>query len=149
MNLAEMEKRLKTLEDIEAIRQMHNEYLFCLNNCQWGAMADYFTADASVSIHEKRRGRKEIMKLFTDVISKLNTGNFRDAHFAVQPVIQVDGEKAKSHWLIYVFVHDPATGLARKLVCGRYDCEYAREKDGWKFTSMIYTAPWPPPPGSR
>ncbi len=149
MNLAEIEKRLKVIEDIEAIKQMHNEYLFFLNNCQWQAMADCFTENATASIHEVRHGKKEILNLFTDVIAKLNTGRFRDAHFAVQPVITVDGDGAKSHWLIYIFIADPVTGNARKWVPGRYDCEYVREKDGWKFSSVTYTSPWPPAPGNR
>jgi hypothetical protein len=143
MALEEIEKRLKVIEDTEAIKRMHNEYLFYLNNCQWEDMSNCFTENATAHIHQPCRGKKEILNLFTEVIAKLNAGKHRDAHFAVQPVIEVNGDKAKGHWLIYIFISDPATGNALKWIAGRYDCEYTREKDGWKFSSLIYTSPWP------
>ena len=143
MTLEEMEKRLKAIEDVEAIKNLHNEYLFYLNNSQWQEMADCFTENATANIHELHKGRKEILKFFTEVIAKLNAGKGRDAHFAVQPVITVDGVKAKGHWLIYIFIADPATGNALRWIPGRYDCEYVKEGGHWKFSSLTYTSPWP------
>ncbi|MFH1647956.1 MAG: nuclear transport factor 2 family protein [Chloroflexota bacterium] len=143
MTLEEMEKRLKAIEDAEAIKNMHNDYLFYLNNRQWPEMAECFTEDATVNIHDLVRGKKAILKLFTDVIARKNAGKGRDAHFAVQPVVEVDGDKAKSHWLIYIFIADPATGNAQRFIQGRYDCEYARVDGRWKFSALTYTSPWP------
>jgi len=149
MTLEEMEKRLRNLEDINAIVSMHNEYLFYLNNCQWEKMADCFAENATANIHELRKGRAEIFKLFTGVISKLNTGKDRDAHFAVQPTITVDGDKAKGHWLMYIFISDPVTGNVSRLLPGSYDVEYVREKGKWKFGSLVYTSPWPVIPDTQ
>jgi hypothetical protein len=58
----EMEKRLKALEDLEEIRNLHNEYIFFLNNRQWDDMADSFTSDAFADIHGQCKGREEIAK---------------------------------------------------------------------------------------
>jgi hypothetical protein len=143
MNLEQIETRLRTVESTLEILNLHNEYLFYLNKRQWRDMADCFTEDATADIHEKRTGRNEIYKLFTDVIAKLNAGKSRDAHFAVQPVIEVDGEKAKGHWLIYIFISDAKTGNALRWIPGRYDCEYANVDGKWKFESLTYTSPWP------
>ncbi len=124
------------------IMNLHNDYVFYLNKRQWREMADCFTEDATAQIHEKRQGREEIYRLFTDVIAKLNAGKARDVHFAVQPVIEVDGDKAKGHWLMYIFISD-LDGTARRWIPGRYDSEYTRVDGQWKFSSLIYTSPWP------
>jgi len=143
MDLDQIERRLRAVEATQEILNLHNEYLFYLNQKQWRAMADCFTEDAAADIHQKRKGREDIFRLFTDVIAKLNAGKSRDVHFAVQPVIQVDGDQAKGHWLIYIFISDAETGNARRWIPGRYDCEYARVEGKWKFSSLTYSSPWP------
>jgi ketosteroid isomerase-like protein len=141
--MTELEKRLQTMEDMEAIRSFHNDYIFYLNSHQWDAMADCFTEDAYALIHEPCHGKEAIHRHFTERIAKLNTVNTRNVHFATQPVIIVDGQKAKSHWQIYIMISDQATGSPLKWIPGRYDCEYAKINGQWKFSSMIYTSPWP------
>ena len=59
------------------------------------------------------------------------------------PVIQVDGEQAKGHWLMYIFISEAGTGNAKRWISGRYDCEYMKMDGRWKFKTLIYTAPWP------
>jgi ketosteroid isomerase-like protein len=144
MMMKELEDRIRTLEDLEAIKAFHREYIFFLNNRQWDDMAECFTEDASADIHGACSGKEEIRKLFTDRISKLNTGKGRDAHFAVEPVIRVTGDKAEGHWLIYILISDPDTGAASRWIQNRYDCTYAKESGKWKFSSVVLTSPWPP-----
>ncbi len=81
MKLEEMEKRLRTMEDIEAIKDLQNEYLFYLLNRQWTEIPDFFTDDAFVIVgkHGKCRDKKEIYKLFTKYISRINAGKDHDA----------------------------------------------------------------------
>jgi hypothetical protein len=68
----------------------------------------------------------------------------RDAHFAVEPVIEVDGDKAQGHWLVYILISDPETGAASRWIGGRHDCEYLKVNGEWKFSSLTFTNPWPP-----
>ena len=145
MTFEEMEKRLRILEDIEAIKSLQNEYIFHLLNGQWGKMADFFAENAYVNIwrHGKCQGRKQINQLFTENISKVNAGKGRDAHFTVMPVITVDGDHAKGHWMLYIFIADPKTGVVSRFLQGRYDCEYIRENGKWKFSKLVWTNPWP------
>jgi hypothetical protein len=150
MTLEEMEKELRTLKDIEAIKCLQNEYLFYLLNRQWADIPDCFTKDAIFLIakFEKIVGRENIAKVFSERISKSNAGKDRDAHFAVMPVIRVEGDQARGHWMLYIFIADKVTGLVTYFRQGRYDCEYARENGKWRFSKLIWTNPWPITPES-
>lgn len=150
MELEEMEKRLGTMEDIEAIKSLQNEYIFYLLNRQWTEIPDFFSDDAFVLVSklEKCRGKKEITKLFTERISKANAGKDRDTHFTLMPVITVAGDKAKGHWMLYIFIADPATGAVSRFNQGRYDCEYVKQNGEWKFSKLVWTNPWPLTPES-
>ena len=143
---AVLEKKIRTLEDVEAIKNMHKEYVYWLNNRQWDKMLGCFIENASADIgyHGMRRGIREIEKLFKVDVAKVNSG--REGHFAVQPVISVNGDKAKGHWLLYILFSDAATGQATKWIQGRYECEYVKELGKWKFSSVIWIRPWPKQP---
>jgi ketosteroid isomerase-like protein len=147
MKIDELEKRLRTLEDIEEIKSLHREYIYYLLNSQWKEMADCFTEDAMTNIwrHGPRYGKTEIMKFFSTTIAGMNSGKGRDAHFAIEPVISINGDKAKGHWMMYIFIADNNSGVARYSQ-GRYDAEYIRDGGKWKFKSLIYTRPWPVTP---
>lgn len=146
MDLEEVVKRLQTLEDIEAIRALQHQYIFHLLNNQWKEMADCFTEDAYANIwrHGGHKGREAIYKLFADRIAKVNPEDRpRDAHFTVMPVINVEGDKAEGHWMLYIFVAGPKNRVVSRYNQGRYDCEYARVNGQWKFTKLVWTNPWP------
>ncbi len=150
MTLEEIEKKLKILEDLEEIRTLHHEYIFRLNNRQWDEIIDSFVEDGTANIahHGLHKGKAEITTLFKERISKMNTGKWRDAHFVVAPVISLEGDKAKAHWLMYVMIADPTTGNALRWMQGRHDCEYIKVNGKWKFKSVKYTRPWPIEPES-
>jgi ketosteroid isomerase-like protein len=150
MTPSDFGKRLQMLEDIEAIKQLHHEYIYFLNNRQWDDMAELFAEDATAHIyrHPLKNGRQEILKLFTDTMSKVNYGKGRDCHFVVEPVIKVDGDTAKAHWMLYILVSDAETGKAGRWAQGKYDVQYARIDGKWKFKSLIWTNPWPRTPDS-
>lgn len=145
MTLEELEKRLKRLEEIEAIKCLQNEYIFYLLNGQWEEIVECFSENAQVHIwrHGRCQGKKEIYRLFTERISKANAGKGRDAHFTVMPVINVEGDHAKGHWMLYIFIADKNTGVVSRFLQGRYDCEYVKENGIWKFSKLVWTNPWP------
>lgn len=151
MDLDGIAKRIQALEDIEAIKNLQYQYIFYLLNSQWKEMADCFTDDAYASIwrHGAHRGREAIYKLFSERIAKMNPQERpRDAHFTVMPVISVDGETAKGHWMLYIFVSDPQSHVVARYNQGRYDCEYAKIDGSWKFSKLVWTNPWPLTPDS-
>jgi hypothetical protein len=143
MNLEELEKRISILEDIEEIKKLQARYINCLTTADWDNLLDCFTEDAVIDIKTKTRGKKELTKLFKEVISKNHVG--LEGNFLVQPIISVEGDKAKGNWLFYVQFAQPRK-LARKIdeiyysndeapdwMQGYYDMEYSRIDGKWKI----------------
>ena len=139
MTLEELEKRVKVLEDIEAIKKLHINYVYLLCNLQWEDMLECFADDATMELLDQgvSKGKKEISGVFHNVLAKMIKRN--DGHFVGQPIISVDGDRAKGHWILYLFFAEPEV----KWLQGRQDCEYIRVNGEWKFGSVKFTAPWP------
>ena len=56
----DLERRLRRLDDIEAIKQLHRRYIRMLADRKWDEMADLFTDDAVTDIrsHGRTEGRQ-------------------------------------------------------------------------------------------
>lgn len=147
MTLEELEKSVKSLEDAVEIQNMHREYVTWLNNKQWDLMIDCFAknAVAEIGLYGVQRGKEEIAKLFTEVIAKGELPKGRQ--IVDQPVITVEGDRAKGYWVMYRFFDTPSTPAPATQVVkweqGRYDCEYLREDGKWKFSHFKWTPIWP------
>jgi len=145
MTLEELEKRVQVLEDIEEIKNLHREYVFGLASQQWDDMLDCFAEDAIADIFRwgLRKGKAEIEDLFK------NTFNGRilptHGHFAAQPVISVEGDRAKGRWILYLFFAEPSVTWVQ----GRHDCEYIKVDGKWKFSYLKFTRPWPEVPEQK
>ena len=58
---------VKVLEDIEAIKQLHYDYIYALNARKWEELIDMFAEDMiedGFPRGERRRAKKEIAKIF-------------------------------------------------------------------------------------
>jgi ketosteroid isomerase-like protein len=147
MPLEEMLKDVQALEDLEAIKNLHSEYIFYLRNRQFKEMIDCFADDAVLEIRDfsARVGKAEIAQLFTDHIP--NESNIPRGNSLVQPVITVEGDTAKGHWLLYHFRCDynkiPGKDYLSEWQQGYYDCEYVRVNGTWKFGRLKFISPWP------
>ena len=141
MTLEELEKRIRVLEDIEAIEKLHRKYVFCLSSREWDDLLDCFAEDATADIwkHGLRRGKKEITELVYTVFDQLEK---TPGHLACQPVISVEGDRASGYWILYLFPHREQMTWMQ----GRHDCEYVRINGEWKFSSVKFTRPWPEVP---
>lgn len=145
MTLEEMEKRLRRLEDREAIKELHRNYIYWLNNRQWHEATECFAEDAVARIfrHPLCDGKAAIGRLFTETMSGVNAGKGRDCHFATMPVVTMDADNATGHWLLYIFIADPETGNALRWTQGRYACKYKKIQGEWKFSKLVWINPWP------
>jgi len=141
MTPEELEKKIKVLEDIEEIKKLHINYVYLLCDLQWDDMLDCFAENATLDLLDQgvRKGKKEIGEVFHNVLAKMIKRT--DGHFVGQPVISVDGDKAKGYWILYLFFAEPAV----RWMQGRQDCEYVRVNGKWKFSSVKFTNPWPTP----
>lgn len=140
-----LEKRISTLEDIEAIQKFHLNYIYLYNNHQYEEMASCFAEDAilDTQVFAVARGKEEIAKIFRDDIPKVN--NWATAHVVVQPVITVDGDRAKGLWTMYLCFFDVPTpqGPSVRLLQALHDCEYVKVNGEWKYSSVKFILPWP------
>ena len=141
MTFEELEKRIKHLEDIEEIKEMHREYLFNISNLEFDRALDCFTKNIIVDIADYgiRQGKEEVAKFFKEVIYR-NVLQSKDGHLTDQPVVSVEGDRAEGHWMFYRLLNKPSP---LGWVQGRYDCEYVREDGKWKFSVLKMKRPWP------
>jgi hypothetical protein len=141
MTVKEMEKRLRQLEDLEEIKKLHRQYVYWINSRQWDNILNSFTDDAWVHIEHRQlhQGKEELAKLFKIDINK-NNEKTNGCHFVMQPIINVDGEKATGTWFMcIVFAVDSPTGPTLAWRQGRHDCEYVKVDGQWKYKSIKFT----------
>jgi hypothetical protein len=134
MKLEELEKRVKAIEDLEEIKQMHREYMSCLDNIEFSKALDFFTEDAEVEVRNSgvMKGRKNYSKIYLGTLAQRRERH--DGHLVGQPVITVDGDTARGHWIVYMLFSVPAI----EWIQGRHDCEYVKENGKWKFSKLKF-----------
>jgi len=139
MSLEELQKRIRVLEDIEAIEKLHRKYIFSLSSRAWDDLLDCFAEDsvADIGQHGFRQGKKEIRELVYEDFDKLE---ITPGHLACQPVISVAGDRASSYWILYLFPHEKPM----RWLQGKHEFEYVRIGVEWKFSKVKFTRPWPP-----
>jgi ketosteroid isomerase-like protein len=144
MTLEEMEKRLKNLEerqrvteDLEAIKQLHYHYMNSFMKGEWDEVLKCFTSDCILDVlppNEPVKGIKEIERVFREILAKSHTG--KEGDFVVHPLIQVEGNKAKGNWTMYMMWAHATTWKPLFWVQGAYDAEYIKMNGQWKFASL-------------
>lgn len=134
MNLEELEKRVRAIEDLEEIKIMHREYMSCLDNLEFEKALDYFTEDAEVEVRHSgvMKGKENFRQIYLGTLAQRKERH--DGHLVGQPVITIDGDTARGHWIVYMFFSVPTT----EWVQGRHDCEYVRENGEWKFSKLKF-----------
>ncbi|OGN99942.1 MAG: hypothetical protein A2Y90_03285 [Chloroflexi bacterium RBG_13_52_12] len=134
MDVKELEKRLQAMEDLEQIKQMHCEYMSCLDNIQFAKALDYFTDDAEVEVRFSgvMKGRESYSKIYLGTLAMRKERH--DGHLVAQPVITMDGDTAKGHWIVYMLFSVPTI----QWIQGRHDCEYVKVNGQWKFSKLKF-----------
>ncbi|MDP6707364.1 MAG: nuclear transport factor 2 family protein [Alphaproteobacteria bacterium] len=133
--LAALESRVQEQADTEAIRRLRNRYHQCINDGLYDEIPLLFTEDASLdfSYIGKTQGRAKITKFFAvtpDVLPFIK-------QFIHNHIIDIDGDGGTG--VSYMEARTVNKGIAY-VVAGRYDDEYVREADGWKFKTMNFEA---------
>ncbi len=140
MTLEEIEKRVKILEDVEEIKKLQAYYVSRINPPKWNEIKDCFAKDAVFDTYAGRvRGIDLIEKILTENIAQIHKGQF--AVFIVQPIIEVDGDKARASWGLVELLPEKLKmpfmqGDPPNWVYGPYDMEYVREHGKWKISYL-------------
>ena len=134
MNLEDLAKRVQAIEDLEEIKIMHREYMSCHDNLQFEKALDFFTDDAEVEVRSSgvMKGRENYSKIFLGTLSRRKERH--DGHLVGQPVLTIDGDTARGHWIVYMFFSVPNI----EWIQGRHDCEYRKENGVWKFSKLKF-----------
>lgn len=138
MSLEDLERRIKALEDIEAIKRLKRDYCsYCDDHYDADALADLFTEDAvwDGGIRGKSEGREAIRQFFVNAPSRIPFA----IHMVLNPVIDVHGDTANGTWYLF----QPCTFAdGNRAVWGsaRYDEEYVRVDGEWKFQNLKLTS---------
>jgi ketosteroid isomerase-like protein len=138
MSLAELEKRMQAIEDAEAIKKLHQNYINMMDDIRYDEVPDLFTEDATVEIRDSgvKRGKKEINEIYQMIKGFYKGGVARHiGHMCVEPDINVNGNSAKGTWLIYFFDSKPTISWVQ----GRNDCEYRKENGRWLISKLKFT----------
>jgi ketosteroid isomerase-like protein len=137
MLLEELEKRIQALEDLEEIKKLHQRYINLMDNLKYEDVLDLFTEDASVEVRNLgvKKGRKELRKIYIDVLAEKRGRERFDGHMAVEPDIIVEGNSARGTWLIYMLFSKPEI----QWVQGKNECEYRKINGEWKINKLKFT----------
>ncbi len=131
--------RLQRLEDIEAIRMLKARYCAaCDDSHNPATLGPLFAEDAVWEAKGVGRadGRDAVKKLLGDIG---RSGTIRNsAHHALNPIIEVDGDRASGHWrLIMLYTANRADGaLQYRRIIGWYREQYVRIDGCWLFAHL-------------
>ncbi len=134
MNLEDLERRLRVLEDIEAIKKLKARYCaYCDNNYDADGIAALFTEDAvwDGGKFGRYEGREAIRTFFRGAPRIFPFA----IHQVMNPIIEVEGEQAKGQWYLF----QPATlaeGNQAVWLAARYEEEYVKVGSEWKFKRL-------------
>jgi hypothetical protein len=141
--LEQLSRRVKELEDREAIRDVIWLYSFLLDTGQWDRIAAEVFAEDGVDVHAERTNPPFVSKGRTALKAFFNMTmpNFDGTqHFLGPSVIEMDGDRAHaktyalcSHWMR----HGEGAGDVRpadSIMAICYDDELVRAPEGWRIS---------------
>ncbi len=143
MDLQELERRIQTLEDIEALRKLKARYCaYCDAGYDAEGLASLFTDDAvwDGGTFGRFDGRKAIYDFFAGISKTLPFA----LHYVMNPLIEVHGDRATGRW----YLLEPCTfaeGSQAVWGAARYEDRYLKVRGEWKFQEVkLISSFWTP-----
>jgi len=139
-DLAELERRLGALEDIEAIKRLKHRYWRCLDLKLWDEMIGCFTDDATVDYGGGRyrfAGVDAIMRFLRDSLAR--ESGALGYHHGHHPEIELTGETtARGVWALDNYLFNVAQKRGVR-IAAYYGDEYVKVGGEWKIRYTGYT----------
>jgi hypothetical protein len=128
---ADLEARLRRLEDLEEIRQLFVDYGHYLDYGDVGAYAELFAREGEVLLGPvgRAKGPAAIRELAEKMQANMSN---RSYHLVSNPIIHLDGDRATTDVMWAVITPD-ANGNPKLPMIGRHKDELIREDGRWKF----------------
>jgi hypothetical protein len=131
--MTSLEHRIQRIEDELAIGQLRARYCHLLDDRDWPAFIDLFTADGLFQGLDAVQGHAALMEFFSQRVTKL-TEDFW--HFCTNGTVEIDGDTATGRiTLEYLSVTDGVSYVS----AGHYDDVMVRRDGRWRFKSRIIT----------
>jgi ketosteroid isomerase-like protein len=134
----DLETRIRRLEDLEAIRQLKARYCrLCDDGYDADRLADLFTEDAlwDGGMLGKAEGREKIRRFFQRSPEVIPFS----VHMVMNPLLSVEGDTASGTWYLFQAC-SYAPENAALWGSARYDEEYVRVGEEWKFSRLRLTS---------
>jgi hypothetical protein len=134
---AELEARIRVLEDIEAIRKLKARYWRCVDGKLWKEMEDVFAEDATADYGPNMHfeGRQAVVEFLKASVGR---ESMITAHGGHNAEIEITSKStARGIWALNdLVVIQPST---RMMGWGYYEDEYIKENGQWKKKSTKIT----------
>ncbi len=138
-DLAELERKVRALEDIEAIKRLKYKYLRCLDLKLWDELAECFTPDATTDYADGElhfEGVEAIMKFLRESLGP-ETGII-DVHHCHHPEIELTSETtATGTWAMWNYLIGKPINWGFRMAAHYHD-QYVKVDGQWKIRSTGY-----------
>lgn len=138
-NIAELEQRLRALEDINAIRELKARYLRACDRKQPDVMRDCFVEHGAIIEADNFpsfNDREGWVKVFTELA--VNNPNVMDTHHGQNPQITLKGPDAASAVWDLQFTQINLKERTVVNLAGEYRDEYVRHAGRWLISSQKF-----------
>jgi hypothetical protein len=140
-DVTELERRIKALEDLEAIKRLKHRYFRCLDLKLWDEMAECFTPDATVDYGDgayRFAGVDAIVRFLRESLGR-ETGALGH-HHGHHPEIDLTGETtARGVWALDNYLFNAARKRGVR-IAAYYRDEYVKRDGTWRIRHTGYTS---------
>lgn len=128
-----LEDRIRALEDHHQIAQLRARYCHVLDDRDWPALADLFTADGEFDGLAHVVGREAVFRFFSGTVERLAEGFW---HFCSNPTAELAGDTASGR--VSMQYYSVRNGVSY-VSAGHYEDEFRREDGRWLFRKRRIT----------
>lgn len=135
----ELEARIRKIEDIHEITNLQALYSFHIDNSEIDALVELFADDFAWQVGFDEMTKITSKSTLNRFLSKSSEQTPMMRHQPITPFIEVDGDMANGIWyLTGMMTSITSNGEEARWVQGRYDNEYVRIGDTWKFSRLYF-----------
>jgi hypothetical protein len=138
--VTDLERRIRILEDVEAIKRLKYRYWRHLDLKQWDELAACFVADATVCYGDGRYRFAGVEAILRFLRESLGTeSGSTTVHHGHHPEIELTGETtARGSWALYNYMFNERQKRGIR-IGAYYDDEYVKVGAEWKLRYVGYT----------
>lgn len=134
-----LEARIKKLEDIQEITNLQAKYSYLVDSSQIDDLIDLFAESFEWAVGFDEMTIFDSKPKLSRFLTKADEFTPMMVHQPITPLIEVDGEEASGTWyLVGMITSETSEGPKPRWVQGRYDNEYVRVGDQWKFSRLHF-----------